>query len=239
MKKIILKLFITAYFAGCVNANAQSFALSNYILQSTEPGSTQLIESYVNVQNLTNDTIYVHVERTVIYQVAGHDESFCFGAYCYPPSTVVSIDPTVIPPGGLDYTFRADVFPNNVCGTTSVHYRFYNQNISSDSVGIDLSFGFCTAAGLDDLSATSFVSSPTKNPADVSTSFNYLLKESNKNARLVIYNMLGAKILSIPVYQQKGEMHINTSDLKSGVYLCSLVNGEKIINTSKLVVSHK
>ena len=84
------------------------------------------------------------------------------------------------------------------------------------------------------------VSRPTLNPADGYTSFNYRLNENNGQSRIEIYNMLGSRIRTVHLLGKMGESTVATSDLKPGVYLCSIISSDNTItNTYKLVVAHK
>lgn len=239
MKKTILHtLAFVAVLTFSTQLKAQ-FILSNYIVESTVLDDSTTIDSYVTVENHSADTLYLHVERTLLSMVPNHEESFCFGPNCYPPGTLMSIDPAIIPPGSSDYSFHATLLPYYTCGTSYVHYRFFNQNNTSDSIGIDLSFGFCTATGIHELSSAYGVSRPTINPANNFTSFNYRMEDNNGQAHIALYNMLGTLVKSFPIPQKSGELVINTSDLKAGLYLCSVVNNNRVTNTYKLVVEHK
>ena len=218
--------------------NAQ-FILSNYTLQSTVENDSDVINSYVTIENLnTTDTLFLHVERALVNMIQNHEESFCFGPNCYPPQTLVSSDPAIIPPNAADVSFHATLKPNYNCGTSYVHYRFFNQNNNADSIGIDLSFGFCTALGINQLSSTYGVFGPTRNPANSYTSFKFNLSDNNGQSRIAIYNMLGSLINTFTLPSKSGDLVINTAGYKAGLYLCSVITNNKISSTHKLVVSH-
>ena len=244
MKKYLLQFVLVLAVTFSFNmVIGQSLVLTNYTLSSTSPDALNPIEATLTVHNQSANMVIAQVRRTVQYLVPGspigHEESFCFGPTCYAPGTDVSTDPDTIMPGADDNTFIAHITPNNICGTTYIHYRFYDQNNPNDSVGIDLSFGFCTASGLNELSLINGVSKPTHNPADDFTSFRFNLNDNEKASRIVIYNMLGSLIKSMPLQGKSGELFVNTSSLKQGLYLCSVVKNNVVTNTYKLVVAHK
>ncbi len=241
MKKIILQLLVvSATLFTCNNLQAQ-FTLTGYTTENTFPDTTDDIEFYVTVENHNlTDSIFLRAFRTIQYLVPGHEESFCFGINCFPSGTDSSTDPCVIPPDTLDRTFHITVLPHGVCGTSYIRYRIVNLNNSADFQETDMSFGFCTAAGMHELTSSFGVSRPTLNPADGYTSFNYRLNENNGQSRIEIYNMLGARVRTIHLLGKMGESVMTTSDLKPGLYLCSIVSSDNnVTNTYKLVVAHK
>jgi hypothetical protein len=226
-------IFSLLFFAG----NSQSILLTNYNSSTTSLSNTTPMDSHVTVENHAGSPLSIMVIRTVINKVAGMDELFCFGQSCYNPGTDSSTSPGVIL-AGKSLDFKAEVIPNGFCGTTNLHYRFYDINNVSDSVGVDLSFGFCTATGINDPKEVYGVSAPSRNPADGFTVFSYNLPSNDVNDRLVVYNMLGAFIKSVDIPASKGTLVMTTSELKSGVYIVSYLSGGRIKSTSRLVVSH-
>ena len=238
MKKLIFLTFVLSILLFSIGTVKAQWSLSNYMLQNTVSDTSE-IDAFITIENHGSNTLYLQVERTIQYLVANTEESFCFGPNCYTPGTSISIDPAIIAPGDSDRHFHIIILPHGTCGTSYIHYRIFNQNNISDSLGIDMSFGFCTATGISESSSSYGVSRPTHNPADGFTSFNYQLNDNNGHTHIAVYNMLGSLIKLVPITEKSGELLINTSDLKSGLYLCSVVNNNKVTNTYKLVVAHK
>lgn len=241
MKKTFISTLVVSsiiFFGGQINAQ---FVLSNFTVENTEIDTTVAIESYGSVENLSPDTMYMGVIRTIQYLVPGQEESFCFGPNCYPSGTDSSFltDPAIIPPGGTDASFHVTILAHQSCGTSTLHYRFYDQNNIADSVGIDMTFGFCTATAINELSSNYGVSMPSRNPADAFTSFKFNFDKNSGPARMSIYNMLGSLVKSFPLTQKNGELFVNTVDFKPGLYLCSVSNSNSVMSTYKLVVEHK
>ncbi len=215
--------------------NAQTFNLSNYVVNTYEPTSQYAIESHVTINNTSSFAANFHVERTIDYLVPLQDESFCVGASCYSPGTTTSGSVQLLANSSID--LKASVIPNGHCGTTSIHYRIVNLSNTADSAGVDLNFNFC-ATGISENKEELGMSKPLRNPADGFTLFNYSLPTNEVGDKLVVFNMLGSFVKSMDVNGLKGTIVMNTSELTSGIYLVSYMSGNKVRSTSKLVVRH-
>ncbi len=236
-RRVLYTLIVIAlFFGGRISAQ---MVPSNFSNVNTAPDTVNPIEFYITIQNQGADTLYAMVSRTLVNVLPAHEESFCFGPNCYPPNTPVSSDPAIIPPGAYDNTFKTDMFSHGVCGTSYVRYHFFNQNNPIDTLNIDLSYGFCTAVGVNELSESFGVSRPSINPANTYTSFNYHLSDNSGKASIVVYNMLGSLVKTVPIPQKNGVVIMTTSELQPGVYLCSVINSGTVTKTYKLVVEHK
>jgi len=233
MKKQLL--FLSALLlAGVTGAFAQSLSLSNFNTTVTGPNTTAL-SSYVTINNSTANDLLMIVERSFVNEVPGHLDFFCTNVLCYPPGTTITTTPDTILAGSTS-SFYGTVLPNGISGTTSIYYRFSKQNNPADSVSVVLNFSFGTA-GLADVKAP-VISQPSPNPADNFTVFTYNTNNSTSSDRVVIYNMLGSLVKAIDVPGTNGVLVVNTSDMRSGVYLVSYQQNGKLSGTTKLVVSH-
>jgi hypothetical protein len=81
------------------------------------------------------------------------------------------------------------------------------------------------------------ISNPYPYPANESVSFNYQLHQ-NVEARIVMYDVLGNEIANYRLQADYNKLVIQTSSLRTGVYLYSLVLDGKNVVTRKLVVNH-
>ncbi len=240
MKKTILYYFVVTMLVFVTNTAKSQFILTNFTTENTELDTLITIDSYGTIENLSPDTMYIGLIRTIQYLVPGHEENFCHGPSCYPPGTDSSLlaDPAIIPPGGSDGDFHVTVLAHGACGTSSIRYNFYDQNNVSNSIPIDLTFGFCTATSVNELTSSNGVSRPKGNPANAYTSFSFNLENNKGNTQLRIYNMLGSLVQSFALPQKNGELVVNTSEYKQGVYLCSVMNNNRVVSTYKLIVQH-
>lgn len=236
MKRKLL-LACALIIAGITGISAQSISLSNY--NTTVSGNyNNAITSYVTITNNSSSDYLMMVERTIQNLVPGHMEYFCTSAFCYPPGTDFSLTPDTIQ-AGTNSIFYGDVYGNGNIGTSTIHYKFFNQADNSDSVGVTLNFSFSTV-GLNDIKNTTSLSVPSPNPADQFTVFTYNLADKAANDQVVIYNMLGSLVKSVDVPGNNGVLVVNTADMRSGVYFVSYKQSNgKLSNTTKLVVSHR
>ena len=81
------------------------------------------------------------------------------------------------------------------------------------------------------------ISNPYPYPANDVVSFNYQLQH-NVDARIVMYDVLGNEIANYRLQSEYNKLVIQTSSLRTGVYLYSLILDGKNVATKKLVVNH-
>ncbi|GAB4133107.1 MAG: hypothetical protein OHK0045_14330 [Raineya sp.] len=81
------------------------------------------------------------------------------------------------------------------------------------------------------------ISNPYPYPANEVVSFNYQL-QPNVDARIIMYDILGNEIAAYRLQAEYNKLVIQTSSLRTGVYLYSLVLEGKNVATKKLVVNH-
>ncbi|PKQ70307.1 T9SS type A sorting domain-containing protein [Raineya orbicola] len=81
------------------------------------------------------------------------------------------------------------------------------------------------------------VSLPYPYPANESVTFQYQLFQ-NVEARIVLYDVLGNEVASYRLSAENNRLSISTAELKTGMYLYSLVLEGKNVATKKLLVSH-
>ncbi|MCE2845984.1 MAG: T9SS type A sorting domain-containing protein [Sphingobacteriales bacterium] len=221
--------------------SAQTFSLSNYTPVINVTDLFAQSESHVDLSNTSSSLKRVTVERSINTLAPGHMEFFCFGtgstAACYPPGTPASGGNDTILANTTDASFKGTILPMGYPGYTSIHYRFIDTDNPSDSVGVDLAWNFTTSLGENNQQYG--LSKPLQNPADAFTVFNYYLPTADSRDQLVVYNMLGAVVRVLDIPGKHGALVLNTSDLKSGVYIVSFINGGRLKDSCRLVVSHR
>lgn len=234
MKKLY-SFIILLLLAGSIQA--QSLSPQNATLLIPGDG-TSLLQGYVDIYNIGNTDLDVLVERTVDNLAVNHVSNFCWGPACYPPNVSISPLSEFIPVGGFSNTFRGDLNPNFTSGLSRVTYCFYDMNNQSDSICMEFVYDITT--GINEVNnAASFVSNPTPNPADAFTTISYRLAKQASEIKLVIHSIIGSEVAQLKLNGQQKIMMINTSALKSGVYFYSVIADRAVINTNRLVVSHK
>ena len=209
--------------------------LTNTTLQYNSNDSTSYLEATLTVNNNNTDSVHVMVIREIVYKDPNHDESFCFGEYCYVPNTDTSLYYTNINSQDFESTFIAHADPLNHYGYDIMHYRFYDIYNPSDSAAITIQFNF-TTTGLNEKSETSFLK--FNNPANNFSLISYHLPFGLKDASVELYNILGVKLRSMQIEEVQGTTMMTTSSLPNGVYLLNLVSDHKVKNSYRLIISH-
>jgi len=74
------------------------------------------------------------------------------------------------------------------------------------------------------------------NPCSTVAHFKYIAGTDPGNAELVIYDLLGRPKISCPLSGSAGEISLNTHDLSSGVYFCSVLQNRCVVTTTRLVI---
>jgi hypothetical protein len=76
------------------------------------------------------------------------------------------------------------------------------------------------------------------NPFSQATQIGYFLPETINSATLNIYNMSGAPVKTIPIFQKgKGSVTINGSELNPGMYLYTLITDGKEVDTKRMILT--
>jgi hypothetical protein len=238
MKKILQLTFIL-FVAATLKSAGQAVNITTGNVNFSGDVNT-ILTAHVTVENQSANTLNVWAARTVNTLATGHKSYFCFAGLCYGFSTNLSSNPDTIAPFGSDNFFSAYLNPFGNVGQSSVCYNFYNHLNPADSASICFNYDV-TLTGINDHNAVSSLSVPSPNPADHSTFIGYNLSGNNRAYEIAIYNVLGnlVKKVSLPYSSGPGAILISTAELKSGVYFYSLVSGNKVLNTSKLIVVHK
>jgi len=59
-----------------------------------------------------------------------------------------------------------------------------------------------------------------------------------KEAKLQIYNSIGAIVYTKSIEDKKDKIKISVSEFKNGLYFCSLQVDRKLLNTKKVLINH-
>lgn len=78
------------------------------------------------------------------------------------------------------------------------------------------------------------------NPFNGETRIKYTLPEQAKNAHVVIYDLSGKQIMSLPITEKgSSQITITSEKLAAGIYIYSIVADNKIIDSKKMIVAEK
>lgn len=76
------------------------------------------------------------------------------------------------------------------------------------------------------------------NSADGQLFINYHVNDIVTNSTITVTNVLGKTILVKTIYKVKGLIDLDTKDWANGTYFLQLTNGNKVINTSTVIITH-
>jgi len=77
------------------------------------------------------------------------------------------------------------------------------------------------------------------NPASEYAELDYNITGSVRDARLIIYNVLGSQMAELPLNKNDRKLRVNTKDMPTGLYFYQLsLDGQKVA-TKKMLVRHQ
>lgn len=245
MKKIVLS---SIFAISALGMSAQSFHILDAGSQTVTSGST--ITYYVDqatalethdfeVHNMSSSPVTAKVRKAIQSQAdPGCTFYFCTDQNCYTPNTVLSGNVNMT--AGGSFQLITDFTPNNATGTSLVRYSVFNTANPSDSAFFFIQY-IVSPNSVNSLSMVkASIGTPNPNPASSVFSLSYNLGNSfgKGEAKLVIYNMLGAVVRTETVSDIEGTVKVDVSTLENGVYFTSMEVGGKQVATKRLVVSH-
>jgi hypothetical protein len=240
MKKIILVLGLI--FTAGLSVFAQNLTLSkgttNYLNGDTITvggDASTILVCLIDVTNNSANTLSVKCSRTNINVVSGSTNSFCWNT-CWNDNTSTSPLPVIIESDSTATEFTGDYNGHSNSGVSIIRYRFFDMNNIADSVCF---FGkFVATLGVNENSTGAEISDAYPNPASSYTNINYKLTAGDNSANIIISNLLGQKVVSIPVNEKEGKIRIETGMLNDGIYFYSFILKNKVVYTKKLIVKH-
>jgi hypothetical protein len=245
MKKLILASFSLLFVAG---VSAQSFSVTSTTLGTIANGSTitysvdqaTSLETHdFDVHNNSGNSLTAKVRKSVQSQASPTSTFyFCTDQLCYTPSTVLSSNVNMT--AGGQFLLVTDFTPDNTVGTSVVRYSVFNTANPSDSVFFFINYVVSPTGVAGHSLVKASVSAPMPNPASSTFTMNYNLGSSfgKGEAKMVIYNMLGAVVKTESITDAEGNVRMDVSTLENGVYFTSLEVDGKQVSTKRLVVTH-
>jgi hypothetical protein len=190
------------------------------------------------VHNLSGNQVTVKVKKTTIYlNDPGSTVYFCTGTNCYSPTQTLSLNVTVA--AGGTFLLTCDHFPNNVAGATQVRYTVINQANANDTASFIITYNSVPTGIATHTFVKPSISNPAPNPASSMFSISYKMGTATpQEAKMVVYNMLGERVMEARVEEMEGIVKMDVSTLGQGVYFCSLESDGKTLTTRRLVVAH-
>ncbi len=240
MKKIVILLSIIL-FSGIIS-QAQNITLknsgTNYANGDTlvVSGSASVtLSSFMDVTNNSGTSMSIKCHRVDLNIVAGSTNSICFGGSCWPDT--VSISPaSIVAAGATTSEFSGDYKAHGFGGTSYIRYTFYDQHTTTDTICFIGKY-IASGVGIDELTGVS-ISDAYPNPANTFAVINYAVSSADNSARVIVSDLLGKEMISIPVTEKEGKIKIETGNLVNGIYFYSFRTKDKIAYTKKLIVKH-
>ncbi len=249
IKKI---LFISSmFFVGL--ASAQTFQIMDHYdvsIEGTshyERGSLQaLSETKFHVKNLTSSLATYSAKVYEIANTPASDLQICYGSNCFTADDGVSgpqtnIGNVSLAGGAIDSTFKAAPFTFTWVAGDSARWRVTIYNVSnpndSSSAIITWKEGFPVSIKTE-VSKNDVKLSAYPNPVSSLLTVNYNIDtDASADVAIDVYDVVGKKVTSHKVMNNKGQVQLNVSDFNSGVYFYSLnVNGQAI-KTERIIIN--
>jgi hypothetical protein len=244
MKKLLLTIAVAVSSSFALSAQANytiTDSLGNDLVGTTvsyNVASSQLDSRGFTVTNMNSTQVNIKVQKTIIVlNDPGSTVYFCTGSNCYSPSQTLSLTVPMTAAGTMALT--CDHFPNNMTGVTQVRYTVINQANANDTASFTINYTSVPTGIATHTAVKPSISNPSPNPASSMFSINYKMGTSNPaGAKMVVYNMLGDRVMETIVEETEGVVKMDVSSLEQGIYFCSLESDGKTFATRRLVVTH-
>jgi hypothetical protein len=227
MKKNLLFLALVLSFLGM---SAQSMELVNPVVQvnataSTLTGAGEMVAEWP-VTNISDVQISVKCSRSVISEVAGTSNYFCWGV-CYGETTNVSLLAQTIFASDTNHTFYAHYKPLGNPGQTIIRYCFFNTANPADQACQNVSFCYESDCAMEvsEQNSTKF-ELVGSNPLKGLTFMNYSMPAGENEGQLIITNLQGKIVKTSTVRGNSGSILLNAQDYAAGIYQFTLMTSK-------------
>ncbi len=231
------------YFIACIMAFCGSFAFSQVLtsphptLDYAGPDSAKL-HANVTIFNNSSQSLDVICEMYSRNLSPNHYSYFCW-VVCYDTSVTISPNPLTIAASGSASNFEGWLGSINAPGHSEVTYRYYDMHGNSDTLYLTFNYDFYAPTGINELNSSKYSLNITgANPTNSYTTISYNLS-NQKDARIIVSNLLGSKVSEIRLDNKTNSMTVPVTDLKSGLYIYSLMVDGRIVSSKKLIVAHQ
>ncbi len=244
MKKGLLIILLALIFAAGIFAQSFKLYYKDALLAADSvisvdgyPDAELLVLNALNIANLSQTDMNVKCVRLNIETIPGSENSFRWG--WTGESTSDSSDMAMmIRANGSSDDFEGHYIPHGNSGITKVKYVFYDEKNPADKTSVQVHYNAHTAPGIDEKTQDYSFSNAYPNPANTFVSFTFDFQGTNTQSSLMIYDLLGSPVKTYNLTAKAGELKIDTSELKDGIYFYSLVMDHKTVETHKLFVKH-
>ena len=236
MKILLLVLAMTASFSGY----SQSLVLIYNGMEHTD-GDTLTLDSVdpnlgfmkavVGVKNKGESGVDVKVKKTTISVIAGSQNLFCWGTYCYSANANESQYTVTIPAKITNQSFYAEYAPSFAnLGKSVIEYKFYDIMNPDNSAKVIVKY-MEGKTGIDDFQTIEYLNVFSNiHTETIQISYNLMAK-----SHMVIHNLSGQIVGEFPLAGGNSSILLPLQ-LKQGIYLYSLIRSNKIIQNKKFHV---
>jgi len=193
------------------------------------------IAYHVTVLNTTSNPIDVNAERTVISDVAGSRNQFCWGPTCYPYAVDKSSTFETIPASGKNETFIAYYEPRYNPGTAVIKYRFSLANNEFVNTSIEVTYDATQPTSIGERLNTVRLFQAQPSATNGLTTFKYAVNDIS-DTQFELRNLTGQLVKTSKITALDGAIIFDASTLPKGIYIYSLRMGAKVESSNKLVV---
>ena len=243
MKKLtVFLLFVASVFA----AFSQEYV--KFFYEGEEVNDTIVVypnnmydanEFVVGVQNTWTDSLFLTITKDVITSAGESLNSFCLGN-CF--GTEVMVSPTTLNLAANETSdfdkFHVVYWPMGAEGVTIVRYSVSDSRVNTASLGSFVVKYDTRTDGINDepLHVNKFSAYPNPASSQVTIQYDLSNRSSSDVTRIVITNLVGKKVCTVPVSNTVGKKNIDISNFVAGIYFYSLeINGHATA-TKKLIV---
>lgn len=234
-----MKIYIYTIFLTLVSSWAWSQGLkvadSNLAIKSEVGTSTS---TTINILNSSNHTITVGIEKIDENIRSSQVSTFCINNDCSETNIVENHSLISLLPGQIYSGFSTTLETGLVPGNSSVKFLIYNVANTSESVEVEINYSINEKEKEGILYASDAVelSDVFPNPVRDKAIFNYTYLNPDKEAKIVVHNVLGSIMNEFSLSAYESRLVIPVDSYNPGVYFYTLYIDNKGVATKKMVV---
>ncbi|MDL2314830.1 T9SS type A sorting domain-containing protein [Bacteroidales bacterium OttesenSCG-928-C19] len=192
-----------------------------------------IFERHIDIKNLTNNSLDAKIVGNKLNEFGECYINYCYG-FC--PEVGTPTDAFSVPAGGFFTDFFIDLYIPEV-GDYYFDLRVFNSANSADETSIVIAVKKTSTNAIKSPEKSAMKVDIYPNPASDNVKVKYDLGGAfSSNSQLIIRNLVGAVVKTMPLNATEKETTISVSDLSSGIYFYSLSIDGVIQNTKKLII---
>lgn len=233
----LFSLMAISSFSQNIEIHKNGVLVVSPTLTIDSASTVEYADSYYYLVNTTGAALDVTWSRTRLAHASSIvEDQICDMILCFTADdqTIYNRPLTFSIPAGDSSVFQPKVWPGDVAACAIYTYKIYS-GLGNLEDSIQIKFRFdgqdCFLSNEEEKSIT-FSAYP--NPA--TNNLNVQLQTNGNNVQLVLYNVIGEKVLVRTLNDGLNSIDIET--LNNGVYFYSVLKNNDVIETKKLVIRH-